>query len=82
MYAKELLKLIVDVHAKEKFFLISLYDKVEFYLRALETLRVTIDKCISILYLMVESCFPAEFLKAWNRSNIISSSYDVGRTIG
>ena len=26
------------------------------------------------MYPMIESCFPADFLKAWNRSNISSSS--------
>ncbi|GIY46257.1 DUF1758 domain-containing protein [Caerostris extrusa] len=35
----------------------------------LETLGVTTDKCGSILYPMVESCFPEDFLKAWNRNN-------------
>ncbi|XP_035220082.1 uncharacterized protein LOC118193149 [Stegodyphus dumicola] len=64
VYVRELLKLIVTVQTKEKFSLTSLYYKLESYLRALETLDVTTDKCASILYPMVESCFPADFLKA------------------
>ncbi|GFT65031.1 integrase catalytic domain-containing protein [Trichonephila clavipes] len=51
----------------EKFSLTSLYDKLDSHLRELETLGLTTDKCVSILYPMVESCFPADFLKAWNR---------------
>lgn len=31
---------------------------------------VTIDKYASILYPLLQSCFPAEFQKAWNRTNI------------
>ena len=62
VYVRELYKLIVAEHTKEKFSLTSLYDKFEFYLRALETLGVTTDKCTSILYPTIESCFPAEFL--------------------
>ncbi|GBN56373.1 hypothetical protein AVEN_183202-1 [Araneus ventricosus] len=43
---------------------------------ALETLGITTDKCESILYPMVESCFPEEFLRAWDRCPISSSSVD------
>ena len=66
VYVRELLKLIVVGHTKEKFSLTSLYDKLESYLRAFETLGVTTDKCNSILYPVVESYFAAEFFKAWN----------------
>ncbi|GFV27166.1 uncharacterized protein TNCV_927581 [Trichonephila clavipes] len=54
----------------------SLYDKLESCLRALETLGVTAEKCTSILYLMVESCFQEDFLKAWNRSATSAASTD------
>ncbi|KAG8182310.1 hypothetical protein JTE90_013914 [Oedothorax gibbosus] len=72
VYVRELLKLIISVQSKHKFSPTSLYDKLESYLRALESLGVTKDKCASILYPMVESCFPEDFLKAWNRSTISS----------
>ncbi|GFY18182.1 integrase catalytic domain-containing protein [Trichonephila clavipes] len=51
----------------------SLYDKLESYLRAL---GVTTEKCASILYPMVESCFQEDFLKAWNRSVTSAASTD------
>ncbi|GBM84623.1 hypothetical protein AVEN_226657-1 [Araneus ventricosus] len=76
VYVRELLKLIISVQRNEKFSMTSLYDKLESYLRVLETLGVTTDKCVSILYTMVESCFPEEFLGAWNRCPSSSSSVD------
>ncbi|GBM23813.1 hypothetical protein AVEN_91148-1 [Araneus ventricosus] len=54
----------------------SMYDKLESYIRPLETLGVTTDKYVSILYPMIESCFPEEFLRAWNRCPSSSSSVD------
>ncbi|GFT33239.1 uncharacterized protein TNCV_4767251 [Trichonephila clavipes] len=68
VYVRELLKLIVSVQKQEKISMTSLYDKLESYLRVLETLGVTTEKYASILYPMVESCFQEDFLKAWNRS--------------
>lgn len=47
----------------------TLYDKLESYLRNIETLGVTSDKCACILYPMVESCMPEEMLRAWQRSS-------------
>ncbi|GFU44486.1 integrase catalytic domain-containing protein [Trichonephila clavipes] len=35
--------------------------------------RVTTEKCASILYPMVESCFQEDFLKAWNRNTSAAS---------
>ncbi|XP_055938027.1 uncharacterized protein LOC129968199 [Argiope bruennichi] len=76
VYVRELLKLIISVQKHEKISMTSLYDKLESYLRALETLGVTTDKCASILYPMVESCFQEDFLKAWNRSASSAVSTD------
>ncbi|GBL72837.1 hypothetical protein AVEN_39305-1 [Araneus ventricosus] len=76
VYVRELLKLIISVQSNQKLAPTFLYDKLESYLRALETLGVTTDKCASILYPMVESCFDEEFLKAWNRSPTSSSAND------
>ncbi|GFY25678.1 uncharacterized protein TNCV_2487981 [Trichonephila clavipes] len=72
----ELLKFVISVHKNEKFSMAYLYDKLESHMRALETLGVTTDKCASILYLMVESCFSEDFLKAWNRHSTSSASVD------
>ncbi|GFW19909.1 uncharacterized protein TNCV_866151 [Trichonephila clavipes] len=54
----------------------SLYHKLESYLRALETLGVTTEKCASILYPMIEPCFQDDFLKAWDRSATSAASTD------
>ncbi|GBN58845.1 hypothetical protein AVEN_135517-1 [Araneus ventricosus] len=58
------------------YILLLFYDNLESYLRALETLGVTTDKCASILYPMAESCFPEEFLRAWDRCPSSFSSVD------
>ncbi|GBM79102.1 hypothetical protein AVEN_177416-1 [Araneus ventricosus] len=74
VYVRELLKLIISVQSNQKLAPTFLYDKLESYLRALETFGVTTDKCASILHPMVESCFDEEFLKAWKRSSTSSSA--------
>ncbi|GFW82408.1 uncharacterized protein TNCV_3818881 [Trichonephila clavipes] len=76
VYVRELLKLIISVQKQEKISMTSLYDKLESYLRALETLGVTTEKCASILYPMVESRFQEYFLKAWDRSATSAASTD------
>ncbi|GBN63233.1 hypothetical protein AVEN_79661-1 [Araneus ventricosus] len=76
VYVRELLKLIISVQSNQKLVPAFLYDKLESYLRDLETLGVTTDKCASILYPMVESCFDEEFLKVFNRSPTSSSAND------
>lgn len=74
IYVRELLKIIISMQSTEKFPLIILYNKHESYLRALETLEIATDTCSSILCLMVESCFIAEFLKAMNTTHTASAS--------
>ncbi|GFV73924.1 integrase catalytic domain-containing protein [Trichonephila clavipes] len=76
VYVRELLKLISSVQKQEKISMTSMYDKLESYLRALETLGVTTEKFASILYPRVESCFQEDFLKAWNRSATSATSTD------
>ena len=64
---QEVLKMIISAHqAKEVISLSSLYDNLESHLRALETLRVTTNTCSAILFPLVESCLPEEFLRAWH----------------
>lgn len=46
----------------------TLYDILDCQLRALESLRVTTDKCSAILFPLVESGMPEE-LRSWQRSN-------------
>ncbi|GFY07958.1 integrase catalytic domain-containing protein [Trichonephila clavipes] len=68
VYVRELSKLINSVQKQEKISMTSLYDKLEPYLRTSATLGVTTEKCASILYSMVESCFQEDLLKSWDRS--------------
>lgn len=69
-YVRELLSLVLQnaVKGKLKLSLASIYDKIECYIRALESLGVTTDKCAAMLYPLVESSLPEEVLRAWQRS--------------
>jgi len=69
-YVRELLSLVLQnaVRGNKKSALASIYDKLECYIRALETLGVTTDKCAAMLYPLVESSLPEEVLRAWQRS--------------
>ncbi|GFV48743.1 uncharacterized protein TNCV_625301 [Trichonephila clavipes] len=82
VYVRELLKLIISVQKQEKISMTSLYDKLESYLRALETLGLITEKCASILYPMVESCFQENFLKAETegeeRINLAMAGFGLG----
>jgi tRNA C32,U32 (ribose-2'-O)-methylase TrmJ len=66
VYVQEVLKTIISAHqAKKVISLFSLYDKLESHLRALETLCAT-NTSSAMLFLLVESCLPEEFLRAWH----------------
>lgn len=71
VYVRELLKIVLtnSLGSKNQMSLQALYDKLESYLRNLETHGVTTDKCASLLYPMVESCMPEDLLRAWQRSS-------------
>ncbi|GBL54168.1 hypothetical protein AVEN_92-1, partial [Araneus ventricosus] len=76
VYVRELLKLVLK-NANSNFCsnnLCALYDNLEQQIRALETLGVTTDKSAALLYPLVESCMPEDFLRAWQRS----SNFDLG----
>ncbi|GFW97587.1 uncharacterized protein TNCV_684571 [Trichonephila clavipes] len=66
VYVRELLKLVLQ-NTEVKVNLSSLYDKIEAQLRALESLGVTKEKYADMLFPLVESCLPAEILRAWER---------------
>ncbi|GFX10965.1 integrase catalytic domain-containing protein [Trichonephila clavipes] len=66
VYVRELLKLVLQ-NTEVKVNLSSLYDKIEAQLRALESLGVTKEKYAAMLFPLVESCLPAEILRAWER---------------
>ncbi|GFT56539.1 uncharacterized protein TNCV_3508831 [Trichonephila clavipes] len=67
VYVRELLKLVLQNTEVKKVNLSSLYDKIESQLRALESLGVTKEKYAAMLFPLVESCLPAEILRAWER---------------
>ena len=46
------------------------YDSLESYLLALETIGVTYDKYAAMLLLLVESCIPEDVLRAWSRNTV------------
>lgn len=46
----------------------SIYDKFERQLRALESLGVTTDMCVVMLYPLVESSLPEDLLRVWQRN--------------
>ncbi|GFV21821.1 integrase catalytic domain-containing protein [Trichonephila clavipes] len=62
VYVRELLKLVLQNTEVKKVNLSSLYDKIEAH--ALESLGVTKEKYAAILFPLVESCLPAEILRA------------------
>jgi hypothetical protein len=45
-----------------------IYDSLESYLLALESIGVTPDKHTAILFLLIESCIPEGVLKVWWRN--------------
>jgi hypothetical protein len=57
------------------------YDSLESYLRALESIGVTSNKYAFILFLLVESCVLEDVLRVWlrNTGNLIRD--DNGRSI-
>lgn len=68
VYVRELLKLIIsNATSSEKIELSLLYDKIETQLRALETLGITADKYAAMLFPLIESCFPPDLLRVWQR---------------
>ncbi|GIX84678.1 uncharacterized protein CEXT_677211 [Caerostris extrusa] len=76
IYVRELLKLIIqNVHSqgKDKLPLMSLFDKIESHIRALESLGVNQNSNAAWLYCMVESCLSAELIRVWQRSVLFNA---------
>jgi hypothetical protein len=51
----------------------QLYDKLEFYLRALESTGMMTEKYNMMLFPMVESCIPEDILRVWLRNPMVAS---------
>jgi len=62
---RELLSFVLQNAVKEnqKPSLANIFDKIECYVRALETIGVTTDKYAAMLYPLVESSLPEEILR-------------------
>ncbi|XP_011687757.1 PREDICTED: uncharacterized protein LOC105449965 [Wasmannia auropunctata] len=65
-YVRELLKLVLS--KSKNVSLMSIYDKLETHIRALETLGVTTDMCAAMLFPLIESSLPEETLRTWQRT--------------
>jgi len=68
VYVRELISMITANRTEEKMPLATLFDKLEYHLRSLESLGVTVDQMVEFLFPMVESCLPEDILLAWQRS--------------
>lgn len=81
VYVRELLKLVMAnvLNASKKTAIATLYDRMETQLRALESLQVTRNDFVAILYPLVESCLPEEILRAWERHRIIPTTSSADR---
>lgn len=53
----------------------QLYDKLESYLRALESIGMTTDKYAAMLFPMLESCIPEELLRVWLRIPAVATVF-------
>ena len=78
VYVRELLNLVMNnaLRGKAKISLATLYDSLETYMRALESLKVTSEKCAAMLLPLVESALPEEILRTWQRSAKAAESKD------
>ncbi|XP_035233685.1 uncharacterized protein LOC118205506 [Stegodyphus dumicola] len=70
IYVRELLKLVIN--DKQKIDLLTLYDKLQTQLRALESLGLTKDKFAVVLFPLVESALPADLIQFWERQRGMS----------
>lgn len=73
VFVRDLLQLVINNATKgSSVDFLDLYPKLSSYIRNLEELQVTSDKCEEVLYPLVESCLPEDILLAWQRN----SSYE------
>jgi hypothetical protein len=73
-YVRELLRLVLEnaTEKKGRVNTAQLYDKLESYLRAVESIGMTTEKYAAMLFPMVESSIPEDILKVWLRNPIIA----------
>jgi hypothetical protein len=75
-YVRELLGLVIKNATKTKsnVKMAQLYHKLQSYLRALESIGMTTDKCAAMLFPMIESCIPEEILRVWLRNPVVATN--------
>jgi hypothetical protein len=54
----------------------QLYDKLQSYVKALESMGMTTDQYAVMLYPVVESCTPEEVLRVWLRNPAVATNVD------
>ncbi|GBM34833.1 hypothetical protein AVEN_208037-1 [Araneus ventricosus] len=69
VYVRELLRMVMKnaVSGRKRADLTTLYNQLESYLRALDTLGRSKEKFADFLSPLVESCLPEDVLRAWER---------------
>lgn len=79
-YVRELLTLVVKnaINTKTKMSVMQLYDKLESYLRSLESIGVTKEKYAAMLFPLVESSIPEDLLRVWLRNPVLSKGDSYG----
>lgn len=78
VYIRELLKLVIT--DKTKIDLLTLYDRLQTQLRALESLGLTQDKFECILFPLVESALPPDLIKVWERQRSMTVETPAGKS--
>ncbi|UYV72012.1 hypothetical protein LAZ67_9001549, partial [Cordylochernes scorpioides] len=68
VYVRQLLGLVVNNARRKTIGIEDLYDKLESYLRSLESLGITTEQNAAFLYPLVESSLPEELLTVCQRS--------------
>lgn len=71
VYVRGILELIIC--DKKKMDLVSLYDKLQTKLSALESLGLTKNKYADFLFPLVESSLPPELIKIWSRNRNLNA---------
>ncbi|UYV63722.1 hypothetical protein LAZ67_2005429 [Cordylochernes scorpioides] len=68
VYVRQLLGLVVNNARRKSIKIEDLYDRLESYLRSLESLGITTEQNAAFLYPLVESSLPEELITVWQRS--------------
>ncbi|UYV69239.1 hypothetical protein LAZ67_6002942, partial [Cordylochernes scorpioides] len=76
VYVRQLLGLVVNNARRKTIGIEDLYDRLESYLRSLESLGITIEQYAAFLYPLVESSLPEELLTVWQRSALAGYNDD------